>query len=120
MSSRVSRLERNAAENKKNPYRRMYSITLHCPRGTFFNILKDAEWGFIFDGIMNPPLHNIFQEKEIYLEYTHTADEVLSMTPDQRALIIAQEAFDSLESFYQYCLDNNIDIISNYTVTKDN
>lgn len=119
MSSTVSRLERHAAENKKNPYHRMYSLTLHSPRGTFFTLLKDAEWGFIFDGIMNPTLHNIFKEKEIYLEYTYTVDEVLSMTPDQRALVVAQETFNSLENFYQYCLDNNTDIISNYTVTTE-
>jgi len=117
MSSTVSRLERHAAENKKHPYCRLYSITLHSPRGTYFSIIKDTEWGFIFDGIMNPPLDNIFKEKDIYLEYTHSIEEVLAMTQDQRALAIAQETFNNQESLKLYCEENNIEVIDNYTVT---
>jgi hypothetical protein len=119
MSSTVSLLERYAAENKKNPYSRLYSITLNSPRGTYFSLIKDTEWGFIFDGIMNPPLHNIFKEKDIYLEYTHTIEEVLAMSQDERALFLAQETFNDKDSFQLYCVENNIDIIDNYTVNAN-
>lgn len=118
MSSTLSRLERRAAENKKNPYRRLYSIALNSPRGTYFSLIKDTEWGFIFDGIMNPPLHNIFKEKDIYLEHTHSIEEVLVMSNDERALVVAQETFNNQESFKLYCEENNIEIIDNYTVSK--
>jgi hypothetical protein len=117
MSSTVSRLERYAAENKKNPYSRLYSITLNKPQGTYFCLIKNTEWGFIFDGIMNPPLHNIFKEKDIYLQYTHTIEEVIAMSQDERALILAQETFNDQDIFNLYCQENNIDIIDNYTVT---
>jgi hypothetical protein len=119
MSSSVSRLERHAAENKKHPYSRLYSITLHSPRGTYLSLIKDTEWGFIFDGIMNPPLHNIFKEKDIYLEHTHTIEEVLAMSNDERALVLAQETFNSQDTFQLYCEENNIEIIDNYTVTAN-
>lgn len=119
MSSSVSRLERHSAENKKNPYSRLYSITLHSPRGTFFSLLKHTEWGFIFDGIMNPPLHNIFKEKEVYLEHTHSIEEVLAMSQDERALVLAQETFNSEDSFQLYCEENNIEVIDNYTVSTN-
>jgi hypothetical protein len=118
MSSAVSRIERISHELKKNPISRLYLLLVESPKGQYSCLINPTEWGFIYDGIINPPLRNILLQKDIYLEYLHTPEEYLAMTPEQRALSIAQKTFTSTESLDKYCLKHNIDIINIFKTTE--
>lgn len=118
MSSKVSKIERICAENKKNPIYRLYALEWHTTRGNFYCLLSETEWGFIYDGIINPPLRNILTQKDIYLEYSKDAQEYLAMLPEERALSIAVATFESKEEFVQYCSNNTIELINTFVIEE--
>lgn len=118
MSSFVSRIERNSLEGRKFPVTRSYLLMVTSPRGDYTSLITAAEWSFIHDGIINPPLRNVLLQKDIYLEYHHSPQEYLDMTPEQRALKIAQKTFANNESLDKYCLKHNIDIVNVFTVSE--
>lgn len=120
MSSKVSKIERICSENKKHPITRVYSLEWHTTRGTFYCLLSETEWGFIYDGIINPPLRNILNQKDIYLEYSKDAQEYLTMSPEERALSIAVSTFESIQEFEQYCTENRVELINTFVLSELN
>lgn len=116
MSSAVSKIERITTENNKNPYQRLYLLTLAIERGDFYSLINHIEWSFIHDGIINAAVHNVFNKKDIYLEDIYTKEEFLDMTPKQRAFAIFQPIFDTKKELNIYCVSNNTDIIEEFII----
>lgn len=115
-TSSVSRIERISSQNKKNHTTRQYVLVIQYPHKKDISLINHIEYGFIFDGIVNQSLLNIFERKNIHPEYYHSHEDILLMSEDQRARLLTTEQFTSLGQLETYCLDNYVDIISVYTV----
>lgn len=93
---------------------RLYALCLTYPHKQEICLINHIEYGFIFDGILNQAILNIFERKNFHPEYYHSSEEILTMLPEQRAKLLIQNEFSSLAQLYVYCEKNNIDIISVY------
>lgn len=116
MSTRFSRLERTAKDHKKNDLRRLYALEIIHPHKVDISLINHIEYGFIYDGIVNQALLNIFEVKNIHPQYYHTHDEILTMSPQERAALLNTHEFSSRVQLEKYCLHNYVDIISYYSI----
>lgn len=108
----TSRIESITKNNKKNHTQRLYALEMNYPHKKEITLINHIEYGFIFDGIINQAILNIFERKNIHPEYYHSHQEILDMLPEQRAKLLAQNEFSSIEQLQTYCENNHIDIIS--------
>lgn len=110
----VNRIETLTHYNKKNSTQRLYALVLNYPHKKEITLINHIEYGFIFDGILNQAMLNIFERKNIHPEYHYSSEELLNMLSEQRAKLLVQNDFSSLEQLNTYCDENFIDIISTY------
>ena len=118
MSTLVSRIGRITSENKKNNSILQYVLEIEYPHKKNISLINHIEYGFIFDGIMNQAVLNIFERKNIHPEYFYSNLEILSMSEDQRAKLLATQDFENNEQLNKYCLDNYVHVVSTYIITN--
>lgn len=112
----VKNIERMAQENKKHDLQRLYALEVNYPHKTDISLINHIEYGFIYDGIVNQALLNIFERKDIHPEYYHTPEDILKMSSEQRAALLITSEFSSRQQLEKYCIENYVDIISYYTI----
>lgn len=115
-TSSLSRIERITSDNKKNHATRQYALIRQYPHKNDISLINHIEYGFIFDGIINQALLNIFERKNIHPEYYHSNEDILAMSQEARAKLLITEEFTNFEQLNKYCLDNYVDIISIYKI----
>lgn len=113
-TSSVSRIEKITHNNKKDNTQRLYALVINYPHKKSITLINHIEYGFIFDGILNQAILNIFERKNIHPEYYHSPEQILNMLPEQRAKLLLQDDFSSLDQLQKYCEENFVDIISIY------
>lgn len=114
MSTLVSRIGRITSENKKNNSILQYVLEIEYPHKKNISLINHIEYGFIFDGIVNQAILNIFERKNVHPEYYHSNSEILSMSEDERAKLLANQDFETNEQLEQYCSDNYVHIVAYY------